>query len=149
MKKAGVFLLIMSILLLLPAALRIVEFINILHMRSLHNELQELYAVYGSTGSTDYLLREKIFRYAVIIILCLVPGIFGIIGSIKRGHFAVVCIVIGGLFTLFELVESVSCIYALHGSCYVRLAIGYVISAIFFALYTAAAAVAFKFGKTA
>lgn len=148
-KKPCVFLLIMSILSLLPAALRIVEFINILHMRSLNNELKELYTIYGSTVSSNYLLQEKIFRHAVIILLCLVPGIFGIIGSVKRGRFAVVCIVIGSLFTLFELVEAVSCIYALHGSYYVRLAIAYVISAIFFALYTAAAAVAFKFRKTA
>ncbi|MBD5141082.1 MAG: hypothetical protein HDT25_06700 [Ruminococcus sp.] len=147
MKKSGVFLLVMSILSLLPAALRIVEFINILHMYSMRDELQELYAVHDSTVSTYYLLREEIFRYAVIILLCLVPGIFGIIVSIKRGRFAVVCIVIGGLFTLFELAGAVSCIYVLYGNYYARLAIAYVISAIFFALYTAAAAIAFKSRK--
>lgn len=150
MKKSGVFLLALSIILLLFSVIFAVGLIGRLHGIFLHNH---------NTNNVEHKIKiaDSIFIIKVYLIDFLtffIPGLFGVIGSIKRGRFTVVCIVIGGLLTLYML-ASMPAAYILNGrNGFYNLNIGsqiatYAVEAIFFALYTAAAAVIFKFRKTA
>lgn len=140
MKKSCVFLFVMSILSLLPAALLVIYVIDTIHAHTLLNELNEQQ---GNTAGTYDYVRVQIFRYAVTIAIYLIPGIFGIIGSFKRGRFTFVCIVIGSLYALYVLFEGL--FYILRGISISFLYYGLIF--LLFALYTSASVIAFKSRK--
>lgn len=129
MKKSCVFLLVMSIISLLISVLNAVGFIGWLH---------------NSAYKIDIVNNFFLRTYLIYFLLFFLPGLFGIIGSIKRGRFTVVCIVLGSLFALYMLGEGA--VYILQG---VSIWVGDWIVFVYFALYTAAAAIAFKFRKAA
>lgn len=140
MKKSCVFLLVMSILSLLPATFMVIYAINSIHAHTLLNELKEQQ---GNTAGTYDYIRVLIFRYAVIVLIYLIPAVFGIVGSLKRGRFTVVCIVIGSLYALYVIFESLA--YILRGFSISFASYG--LAFLLFALYTAAAVIALKSRK--
>lgn len=127
MKKSGVFLFVMSIILLLRAVFEAVGLINWLYKYNIN--------------IADPFLRP----YLIYFLIYFSIGLFGIIGSIKRGRLTVVCIVFGSLLSLYVLGEGV--VYILRG--FFVSFVSYGFSFVCFALYTAAAVIAFKFRKTA
>lgn len=141
MKKSSVFLFVMSILLFLPAAVLFIYAIQMLDAYTAHNELKELYTTSESGGGADNYFRIIFFRLAVIILIRLIPVIVGIIGSLKRGRFTAACIALGSLYALYVLFEGL--FFILQGSSisFASYGLGFTL----YALYTAAAAVAFKY----
>ncbi|MDE5860062.1 MAG: hypothetical protein K2H23_06730, partial [Oscillospiraceae bacterium] len=80
--------------------------------------------------------------YAAVVAAGLILGVFGIIGSVKRGRFTVVCMILGGIPALYALFGNVVSIVKEKALIDI-----YVFTFIYAALYTAAAAVAFAFRK--
>lgn len=143
MKRSSVFLFVMSIVLLLTAAVLFIYVIQMLNAHTALNELKELYTTSGSGGGADNYFRIKIFRFAVLILIRLIPVIAGIIGSLKRGRFTVACIALGSLYALYVLFEGL--FFVLQGSSISFASYG--LEFTLYALYTASAAVAFKYRK--
>lgn len=146
MKKSCVFLLIMSILSLLIAGSGAVSLIDGLLTETLKNAAYDGADLYENVDAafTDIALHLQLFVSSIVFVCGLVLGVLGIIGSIKRGRFTVVCMVLGGLPALYLIcgvVESIIKSTGLTGM--------YGAAFLYFALYTTSAAVAFKFRKAA
>lgn len=143
MKRSSVFLFVMSIVLLLPAVVLVIYAIQMLNAYTAYNEMKELYTASGSGGGADNDFRIFFLRLAVSILIRLIPVIVGIIGSLKRGRFTVACIALGSLYALYVLFEGL--FFILQGSSisFASYGLGFTL----YVLYTAAAAVAFKYRK--
>lgn len=142
MKKSSVFLLVMSIVSFLAAAFGTLEIFGTWRAYSGWKELNRIYGNDVDMAFTKF-ASISLFIFGIEIAVGLILGAFGIIGSIKRGRFTVVCMVLGGLPALYLLL--VNFLYLVQG-----LLVGeYAAAFVYCVLYTAAAAVAFKFGKAA
>lgn len=142
MKKSCIFLFVMSILWLLTAVLFAVEAFNVWHAYSNWKKLNTIYGNDIDIAFTEISLHLHFFISVIVFAAGLILGIFGLIGSIKRGRFTAVCMVLGGLpamYLLCGIVESIIKDNGLFGT--YAAVFGYA------ALYTAAAAVAFRFRK--
>lgn len=138
MKKSCIFLLVMSIISLFTAALGA---LGVYEAWVSYSAWKELNSVYGNDIDADFtglVLHMQFLLPALAFGLGLVLGVSGLIGSVKRGRFTVVCMLLGGLFGLYTLLGTVYHIVkdtglaGIYGGVFV-----------YAALYIAAAAVAF------
>lgn len=142
MKKSCIFLLVMSIISLLIAALGA---LGVYEAWVSYSAWKELNSVYGNdidSAFTGLVLHMQFLLPALSFVLGLVLGVPGLIGSVKRGRFTAVCMVLGGLLGLYALLGTVYHIVKDTG-----LAEIYGVVFIYAALYIAAAAAAFAFRK--
>ena len=144
MKKSCIFLLVMSVISLLIAALGALGVCEAWVSYSAWKELNDVYGNDIDSAFTGLELHMQFLLPALTFVIGLVLGVPGLVGSVKRGRFTAVCMVLGGLLGLYALLGTVYHIVndtGLAGLCGVVFA--------YAALYTAAAAAAFVFRKAA
>lgn len=142
MKKSCIFLLVMSIISLLTAVWGAIGAYQVWDTYSAHKELNRLYNNDIDTAFTDMSLYPMLIFYAAVVAAGLILGVFGIIGSVKRGRFTIVCMILGGIPALYAFFGNVVSIVKEKALIDI-----YVFTFIYAVLYTAAAAVAFAFRK--
>ena len=142
MKKSCIFLLVMSIISLLIAVWEAVGAYNVWEAYSAYKYLNGLYSNDIDAAFTEMSLYPMFIFYSILTAAALILGVFGIIGSVKRGRFTIVCMILGGIPTLFTLLGSVY--GTVKGAGFAGV---FGIAFIYAALYTAAAAVAFYFNR--
>ena len=147
MKKTCIFLFIMSIISLLIFAYSAVSLIDWIDIKQDHNYLREIYSPVSpvkNTSASDVLMNKYIIFSSVISGITLILGISGLISSIKKGLSSVVCIVIGGLLSVYM---DLGIFYSFVK--YSELSRYYAPILIFSSLYTAGAVIAFIHRKSA
>lgn len=141
MKKSCIMLLAMSVISLLIAAFGAVSIIDSINSRSQLSIIDETVENSIALTLAKVAVEVNITISAVISAAALILGIFGIIGCFKR-RFSIVCIVMGGLLSVYMLFAVIDTI--IRQSVWLE---DYVPVLIFAGLYTSGAAVAFKSRK--
>lgn len=144
MKKSCIFLFVMSIISILTAAFGAIGLYQVWDTYSVIKELNSLYGNDVDKAFTEMPLYTLFVVYAVVAAAGLILGVFGIIGSVKRGNFTVVCMILGGIPALYTLFANVVCIVMDKALTDI-----FLLAFVYTALYTAAAAIAFAFRKAA
>ena len=149
MKKSCIFLFIMSIISLLIFAYSALSLFIWIDIKQTHNYIRETYSPVSPVSpvkntSDDVFMNKYIIFSSVISGITLILGISGLISSIKKGRLSVVCIVIGGLLSVYM---NLGVFYSLVK--YSELSRYYAPILIFSSLYTSGAVIAFIHRKSA
>lgn len=144
MKKSCIFLFVMSIISLLTAVWGAIGAYQVWDSYSKWKELNIQQGNDIDTAFTELSLYTLFVVYALVAAAGLILGVFGIIGSVKRGNFTAVCMILGGIPTLYTLFANVVCIVKDKALTDI-----FLLAFVYAALYTAAAAIAFAFRKAA
>lgn len=147
MKRSCIMLFIMSIISMLIFAYSAVSLFTWIDIKQNHNYLIEIYSPVSpekNTSAADVFMNKYIIFSSVISGITLILGISGLISSIRKGRLSVVCIVIGGLLSVYM---DLGIFYSLVK--YSELSRYYAPILIFSSLYMAGAIIAFIHRKSA